>query len=76
MNTLPRRRIWKGTADLRKPVAYKIYERERQDRYVRTQVSCSVAYLSRSHKYKGVRGEEGEGEGGRVVTREMAMVHG
>jgi hypothetical protein len=51
----------KRAADLRKPVAYKVYERERQNHYVRTQVSCSAAYLSRSHKYKGAeRGERGK----------------
>jgi hypothetical protein len=65
MNTLPRRRIRKRAADLRKPVAYNIYERERQNHYIRTQVARSVAYLSRSHKYKGVRrGQGGGGKGG------------
>jgi hypothetical protein len=47
MNTLPRRRIRIRAADVRKPVAYKVYERERQNRCARTRVSCSVAYLSR-----------------------------
>jgi hypothetical protein len=64
MNTLPRRRIRKCAADLRRPVAYKVYERGRQDGCVRrTQLSCSVACLSRSYKYKGVR--KGEGERGK-----------
>src|SRR5712691_2160178 len=67
MNTFPRKCIWKRTADLRKPVAYKVYERERQNCCVRTQVSCSAAYLSRSHKRKGVRrGEGGNGYEGNV----------
>ena len=56
--------IRKRAADLRKPVAYKVYERERQNRYVRTQSFGPVAYLSRSHKYKGVKMGEAGGYGG------------